>query len=215
MSESKAKVGIFGGSFDPIHFGHIKPCLALAEKYQLDSVHLLPCKVSPFKESTFASRQHRWNMINLISSSSDIFIADSRELERDSASYTYNSLLELTEQYARKAKLYWIMGIDALLGFPKWYKAEEIMQLCHVLVLRRPGYELEDESLFDWLKPYLTDDFDLLEQKDFGHIFITDTEMVDVSSTQIRACVRTGEQPRFLLPGGVWNYIKRNNLYVN
>ena len=214
MNASKARVGILGGSFDPIHFGHIKPCLALAEKYRLNRIHLLPCKVSPLKNSPHASRQHRWNMVNLIAGGSDIFIADGRELERDAPSYTYTSLLELTGHYARQARLYWIMGIDALLGLPGWHKAEQIMQLCHVLVLRRAGYRLKDKTLLHWLEAYLCDDFEVLERTDSGHILITGTEMFDASSTQIRACLQAGEQPEFLLPGAVWNYIKRHNLYV-
>lgn len=214
MSESKARVGILGGSFDPIHFGHIKSCLALADRYRLNRIHLLPCKVSPFKNRPYASCRHRWNMVKLIAGSSDIFTADGRELERDAPSYAYTSLLELSEQYARQARLYWIMGMDALLKFPDWRQARQMMRLCHVLVLRRAGYTLRGEALLNWLEPYLCDQFAILAGKDCGHIFITGTQMVDVSSTQIRACLQAGRQPEFLLPGAVWNYIKRHNLYV-
>ncbi len=216
VSDNKARIGVLGGSFDPIHFGHIKPCLMLAENFQLDSIRLVPCKISPFKESTYSSAQHRWNMVSMIAANSDLLIADARELERDTPSYTYDTLVDLKGETAADAKIFWIMGLDALADFPKWYQVEKIMQLCHVLVLQRPGYQFpEDKKIAEWLDHYISNDFADLEEKDSGHIYITDTEMFDVSSTQIRDIIKAGEQPRYLLPGGVWNYIKRNKLYLN
>ena len=214
MSKVKVRMGILGGSFDPIHFGHIKPSIELAEKFQLSSIKLIPCKISPFKDTTFASAEHRWNMISIIAGSSDLFIADNRELQRNTPSYSYETLREIAQELASTAKLFWIMGEDALQGFPKWYEAEKIMQLCHVLVMRRPGNDTAvDETAQQWLNQYLCHDSEQLENTDCGHIYITDTEMHDISSTQIREIVQSGQQPRYLLPGGVWNYIKRNELY--
>ena len=211
MSDNKSRIGVLGGSFDPIHFGHIKPCLKLAEIFQLKSIRLIPCKVSPFKESTFTSAQHRWNMVSMIAANSDLFVADSRELERDTPSYTYETLLDLRKEFSAEIKIFWIMGLDALIDFPRWYHAKDILTLCHILVLQRPGYQWTVQD--SWLDEHITDDQKQLANKDSGHIYITDTEMVDVSSTQIRDLVVAGEQPKYLLPGGVWNYIKRNNLY--
>lgn len=218
VSDANAKIGkrigLLGGSFDPIHFGHIKPSLQLAEKFQLQSIKLIPCKISPFKDNTFASAQHRWNMISVISGSSELFEADARELERESASYTYETLREIAGEVSSQTTLYWIMGEDALLGFPKWHQAEKIMQLCHVLVMRRPGYDASDDTgASEWLKPYMCDNEKQLNEKQSGYIYMTNVELFDISSTQIRQTVQAGEQPRFMLPGGVWNYIKRNNLY--
>ncbi|MFK7795554.1 MAG: nicotinate-nucleotide adenylyltransferase [Gammaproteobacteria bacterium] len=212
--EIGTRIGLLGGSFDPVHFGHLKPSLQLAEKFQLQSVRLIPCKVSPFKHGTYASAQHRWNMISIITGSSELFAADSRELERDTPSYTYETLREIASEVPSDTTLFWVMGEDALLGFPGWHQAEKIMQLCHILVMRRPGYDAsENEEASEWLKPYMCDDENELKKKQCGCIYITDVELFDISSTQIRNTVQAGEQPRFMLPGGVWNYIKRNNLY--
>lgn len=214
MTNDKTRMGILGGSFDPIHFGHIKPCLELAEQFQFASVKLIPCKVSPFKKNTFASAQHRWNMISIITGSSDLFEADAIELERETPSYTYETLKEISQKIAETKKLFWIMGEDSLHGFPQWHQAEKIMQLCHVLVMRRPSVTQElDQQAMQWLDKYLTDDISQLDKTDFGHIYMTETEMFDISSTQIRETLLSGQQPRFMLPGGVWNYIKRNQLY--
>lgn len=218
MSDAKAtngvKIGILGGSFDPVHFGHIKPSLQLAEDFQLDSIRLIPCKISPFKDETFASAQHRWNMVSIIAGSSELFEADARELQRDTPSYSYETLREIASEVANNSTLFWIMGEDALIDFPRWYQAEKIMQLCHVLVMRRPGYDVsQNASTSTWLKPYMCKDVSMLSEKQYGCIYMTDVELLDISSTQIRETVHAGKQPRFMLPGGVWNYIKRNNLY--
>ncbi len=214
MSKAKVRMGILGGSFDPIHFGHIKPCIELAEKYQLSSIKIIPCKVSPFKDTTFASAQHRWNMISIITGSSDLFDADARELERDSPSYTYETLLQIYEEVSAHTKLFWIMGEDALHTFPDWYQAEKILQLCHVLVMRRPGVTKPmSTQVTKWLSQYLCDDSVQLDKADVGYIYLTDTQMIDISSTQIRETLQSGQQPRYMLPGAVWNYIKRNHLY--
>jgi nicotinate-nucleotide adenylyltransferase len=216
VSAELVNIGILGGSFDPIHFGHIKPSISLAEQFNLQKIRLIPCKVSPFKDKTHASAQDRWNMISVVAGSSDLFVADARELKRDTPSYTYLSLLELADEYAGKAKLFFIIGGDALNDLPKWYEAEKIMQLCHVLVAPRQGFELtKDPEKLKWLNRYLCDDKSLLEKSIYGHIYITDTELVEVSSTQIRQTIKSGEQPRYLVPGGVWNYIRRNQLYAN
>ena len=216
MASRKRNVGILGGSFDPIHFGHIKPSLELAQVYQLEHIRLLPCKLSPFKEQTHANAKHRWNMVKLIADGSDVFVADARELERETPSYTYTSLLELTQELGEQYKLFWCLGADALEEFPAWYKADEIMRLAHVLVLGRPGYELpQNKEISAWLDKYLCADRQELESSDYGCIYQTETQMLDISSTQIRTMIHNGEQPKYLIPGGVWNYIKRNRLYMD
>lgn len=214
MSDAKARIGILGGSFDPIHFGHVKPSLQLAEKFQLQSIKLIPCKTSPFKDATFASAQHRWNMVSIIAGSSELFEADARELERNTPSYTYDTLKEIAQEISDNSTLFWIMGEDALPDFPRWHQAEKIMQLCHVLVMRRPGYDASDDvETNPWFRTYMCADKNKLQEKQSGYIYMTDVELFDISSTQIRETVHAGDQPRFLLPGGVWNYIKRNHLY--
>ena len=216
MSAELVNIGILGGSFDPIHFGHIKPSIALAEQFHLQTIRLLPCKVSPFKDKTYASAHDRWNMVSVVAGSSDLFVADPRELNRDTPSYTYLSLQELAQEYQGKAKLHFIIGGDTLNEFPEWYQAEKIMQLCHILVTPRHGFKLtQDAEKLKWLNRYLCDDRTLLGKNDYGHIYISDIELIEVSSTQIRQTIESGEQPKYLLPGGVWNYIRRNQLYTN
>ena len=216
MTKRQQYIGVLGGSFDPIHFGHIKPCMEVASRYGLDQVRLLPCKVSPFKQQTFASDEQRWQMVNMVASNSEVFQADRRELDRVEPSFSVLTLREMADEEPNKDKLFWILGMDALIGFPHWYLATEIMQYCHVLVLCRPGYELPlDGDVRTWLDQYLCEDFQELESTMYGHIYMTDIEMLDISSTEIREMIKKDEQPRFKMPGGIWNYIKRNQLYLN
>lgn len=216
MVEQTRRIGILGGSFDPIHFGHIKPSLELIDKFQLQQIRFVPCKVSPFKEATHTSDMHRWNMVNLITGNHEQLIADARELERDTPSYSFSTLQEMRAELEQSTKLFWILGADALAGLPNWHKADEIMQLCHVLVLRRASYDADKiVQETDWLQAYVSSDVSRLEQDDCGTIFITDTQMLEISSTAIRESIQAGEQPKYMLPGGVWNYIKRNELYQN
>ena len=216
MTKQQQYIGVLGGSFDPIHFGHIKPCMEVTNRYGLDQVRLLPCKVSPFKQQTFASDEQRWQMVKMVASNSEIFKADRRELDRVEPSFSVLTLREMANEEPTKNKLFWLLGMDALIGFPNWHLATEIMRYCHVLVLRRPGYELPlDGDVRAWLDQYLCEDFQELENTMYGHIYMTNIEMLDISSTEIREMIKKDEQPRFKMPGGIWNYIKRNQLYLN
>ena len=216
MTRRQQNIGGLGGSFDPVHFGHIKPTMAAASRYGLDQVRLLPCKISPFKQQTFASDEHRWQMVKMVASNSDVFQADRRELERAEPSHSVLTLREMAHEEPAEHKLFWLLGVDALIDFPRWHLAAEIMQYCHILVLRRPGFELPaDGDDRAWLDQYLCEDFQELESTLHGHIYMTDIEMLDISSTEIREMIKKDQQPRFKMPGGIWNYIKRNQLYIN
>lgn len=210
MAENEKRIGILGGSFDPVHFGHIKPALELVRDYQLDQVILLPCKLSPFKQKAHISAAHRWEMIQMVAAQVPQFEADSRELARDTPSYSYLSVEEIAAESGDNSKLFWILGADALTDFPQWHRVDDMMKLCNVLVLTRPGYEVSDNAS---LRQYMTNDIEQFEQNYPGSIFVTITEQFEVSSSKIRSIIQSGLQPKYMLPGGVWNYIKRNNLY--
>ena len=215
MTEQSQRIGILGGSFDPIHFGHIKPTLELIDKFQLQRVHFIPCKVSPFKEVTYASDKQRWDMVNLITANQTEFVADARELNRSEPSYSYLTLRELRDELGDEVTLFWILGADALEGLESWFKADEIMRLCHMLILARPGYNVDTiVQKSPWLQDYFTQNVESLEKNKFGKIYASDTAMLEISSTSIRETIQAGQQPRYMLPGNVWNYIKRNELYL-
>jgi len=211
-------VGIFGGSFDPPHFGHIKSALGLIERFDFEQIRFIPCQLSPLKDTVHASADHRWQMLSLVCHSHEKLIADDRELKRKAPSYTIDTLLELREELGTKQSLVLIVGVDAFFSFCKWHRYAEILTLCHIMLIKRPGYSLHEypeESGCE--KEYYdlnnTDDFKILANTPSGKIYLSNLIEIDVSSTEIRKIISEGQQPKYLLPGNVWNYIHRNKLY--
>lgn len=208
-------LGIFGGSFDPIHFGHIKSALALLEHFDFEQIRFVPCQQSSRKQVANASAQHRWKMLKLVTNSNTKLIADDRELKRSGLSYTIDTLKELRAETKSRQTLVLIIGVDAFLNFCKWHQFEKILLICHIILLPRLGYGLPQEGcekeLYD---AHSADDIMDLSRVLNGFIHLSDEKEIEVSSTYIRECISAGAQPRYLLPGDVWNYIRRNNLYT-
>ncbi len=214
-------IGVFGGSFDPPHFGHIKSALALLEFFPFEQIRFIPCQLSPHKNKVHASAEHRLNMMNLVCKGIEEFKVDDRELNRPPPSYTIDTLVEIREELGEKQSLVLIMGLDAFQSFCKWHRYEEILSYSHILLLHRPGYQFshmqENPDLAcekEILDSYLGEDLTSLHKTPNGKIVISELEEVDTSSTQIREMIAAGEQPRYVIPGVIWNYIKRNKLYI-
>jgi len=212
-------LGIYGGSFDPIHFGHIKTALMLLEHFEFEQIKFVPCQLSPHKPYAHVHARHRWQMLNLVCRSNDKLNVDDRELKRKPPSYTIDTLLELRSEYGKQQSIAIIMGLDAYLSFCAWHRYKEILPLCHIILLQRPGYTLDDKPDADtvceknYYDAHSTEDFDDLKNSPCGKIFMSHLEQYDISSTQIRQTIKQGEQPNYLIPGNVWNYIRRNDLY--
>ncbi len=207
-------LGIFGGSFDPPHFGHIKSALELIERFSFGQIRLIPSQLSPLKDNVHASANHRWQMVNLVCSGHEKLLADNRELKRQAPSYTIDTLLELREEFGEQQSMVLIIGIDAFVSFCKWYRYEEILSLCHILLMQRPSYSMPKSGCeAEFYNLNNTQDFKILMNSPHGKIFLSDLEKIDVSSTIIRDMISADKQPKYLLPGNVWNYIRRNKLY--
>lgn len=216
MSNAAKLVGVFGGSFDPIHFGHIKPNLELIEECSLDHIRLVPCKVSPEKERVYAATRHRWSMLSTVADNVAQFVADPIEIERSTPSYSYETLRMLRDSGCSKTRFAWILGMDAFLSFPQWYRASEILEIAHLIVLQRPGFFPPASGAAKVLMDkHGCRDVRELASSEAGSIYFAKTRLFDVSSTAIREMIRAGEPVKYLLPGSVWSYIQRNNLYSN
>ena len=207
-------LGIFGGSFDPVHLGHIKSAIALLNCYEFEEIRFIPCQQSPLKKKAFVDVQYRWEMLNLITESNDKLTVDDLEIKRPGPSYTIDTVQEIYEKNQKKNVLVLIVGLDAYLEFCAWHKYSEILSYCHVMLLQRPGYALPkygcEKDLYD---EYVTLDIEKLLRTKNGYIFLSDIEKIDISSTTIRQIIAAEEEPKFLLPGSIWSYIKRNKLY--
>lgn len=198
------KIGLYGGTFDPIHLGHIKIAQKAVEQLKLDELWLVPAKIPPHKMNAhITNEEHRLNMLNeAIQELDSRFKISKYELEKNSVSYSYITLTELTEAY-KQHKFYFIMGEDSLRDFSTWKHPEIISKLVDIVVA--PRSNSHDESILQYTKKY---------EKDYGTVIhVLDFPLIYISSTDIRDKLKSGEDISHMLPVNVYNYIKRHNLY--
>ncbi|SCC03720.1 nicotinate-nucleotide adenylyltransferase [Kosakonia oryzendophytica] len=206
---------MFGGTFDPVHYGHLKPVEALANQIGLSRVIIMPNNVPPHRPQPEATSQQRKTMVELAIADKPLFTLDERELRRDAPSYTAQTLLEWREEQGPQRSLAFIIGQDSLLTFPGWHHADTILNHCHLIVCRRPGYPLtmEQEAHQQWLESHLTTDAEMLHTLPAGKIYLAETPWFNISATLIRERLEKGERCDDLLPAPVLAYIKEQGLY--
>jgi nicotinate-nucleotide adenylyltransferase len=210
-----APVAIFGGTFDPVHNGHLRSALELAERLQLAEVRMMPCAVPPHRESPERSAQNRAAMLALAVQSEPLLSCDRRELKRDGPSFTIDSLIELRQELGEQRSLCLIMGCDAVLGITCWHRWEELLDWAHVVVIARPGWQLpEGGAVADWLGANVCTDPDVLRGSSAGRVLIEELRPLPISASEIRQILAGGKSPRYLLPKSVLDYIAKNELYL-
>lgn len=211
-------LGVFGGSFDPIHLGHAQSAQAVANELNLKKVLIIPAYISPLKNTPdllpHANTQQRVEMIDIVCSPSDLFSCDTREIDRLGNSYTVDTLRELKDESPNQT-LYFIIGMDSLLSFTKWHQYEEILRLCHLVVNTRPHHDITqlDVKTKALLNKHLTKDMTKLSDVDSGYIFFAKPHFYDISSTQIREFIAHKKNCQQLLNPKISEYIDKNNLY--
>ncbi|MEE3650871.1 MULTISPECIES: nicotinate-nucleotide adenylyltransferase [unclassified Brenneria] len=205
----------FGGTFDPIHYGHLQPVSALAKIVGLNQIVLLPNNVPPHRPQPEASPQQRQRMVELAVEANPLFSVDDRELRRQQPSYTIDTLEALRAEQGNAALLAFIIGQDSLQTLHQWHRWQDILNVCHLLVCARPGYrsELATPALQQWLEAHLTQDTRALHQRPHGLIFLADTPLVAISATEIRQRRQQGLDCGDLLPPAVLRYINEHGLY--
>jgi len=211
-------IGILGGTFDPIHHGHLRMAEDLADLIKLDAVRFIPSANPPHKQSPTTSAEDRCEMVKLAIATNPRFIFDDRELKREGASYTIDTLLSLREELGKETALCLIMGSDAFAEFDSWHRWQEILGLCHLALVERPNVELEEvlrPTLQDLLRQHYTHEPERLSASPAGHISIQRITALDISATTIRKYLATQRSPRYLLPNAVFDYIDRHHLYSN
>ncbi|MEO0259043.1 MAG: nicotinate (nicotinamide) nucleotide adenylyltransferase [candidate division WOR-3 bacterium] len=187
------KIGVFGGTFDPIHIGHIILAQDVIEHVQLDKIFFVVNYHPPHKK-VYTSFEHRFNMVRLaITDHKDFVASDIEKAQNISPSYTYHSLCKLKELIPL-AELYLIIGSDQYNSFQTWYKYGEILELVKLIVLKRPGYAPPKNIT--------------------NNVVFIDERLIDISSTEIRERVKKGKSIKFMVPELVEEYIKKNKLYI-
>lgn len=196
-------IGIFGGSFDPVHKGHKKLALFMCEKLSLGKMLIMPAALSPFKSSSRVSSEDRMNMCAL-EFSEDVFSISDIEIARGGKSYTVETVKEVKRLYPL-GKLYLIIGSDQLLSFNKWYKFEEIMKNAVICAVSR-----EDSIKKAELERFADENL-----RQYGECLIFDFEPFEISSTEIRKALSRGDSAEAFLSREVSDYILRKGLYTD
>jgi len=211
-------IGILGGTFDPIHLGHTQSAQAVADELGLLKVLLIPAHIPPHKMSPdlvpHASAQQRAAMVEIACQHNSLFFCDQRELQRSGHSYTVDTLKELKLQYPNQA-LYFIIGMDSLMTFSRWYQYQEILSLCHLVVNTRPNYPFEqlNNETKKLLNHHQTTDVTQLPQYKAGRIFFAKPRFFDISSTQVRQQLMEKQSCNHQLLPSISEFINKNNLY--
>ncbi|MFA3760178.1 nicotinate-nucleotide adenylyltransferase [Yersinia sp. 2544 StPb PI] len=214
-SPTRALHALFGGTFDPIHYGHLTPVEALAQQVGLQHIILLPNNVPPHRPQPEANAQQRLKMVELAVAGNPLFSVDSRELLRDTPSFTIDTLESLRKERGAELPLAFIIGQDSLLSLHKWHRWQSILDVCHLLVCARPGYSqtLETPELQQWLDERRVLDPQALNLQPQGLIYLADTPLLNISATDIRHRRHNGESCDDLLPRAVQRYIELQGLY--
>ena len=206
-------IGIFGGTFDPVHFGHLRPALEVQQALGLNEVRFIPAGQPPHRETPYASTPQRLSMLRAAIEDQPGFVVDERELRREGPSYMVDTLASLREEVGQ-TPLCLILGYDAFLGLPGWHQWNSLIELAHLVITHRPGWnhdELED-ALQSLVKQCETEVERLSEQAAGGLLFVPVTQL-DISATIIREQIRAGQDIRYLLPDTVYRIIREQKLY--
>jgi len=215
MGDMNQLQALFGGTFDPVHYGHLLPVEALANLVGLGRVTIMPNNVPPHRPQPEASAAQRKTMLELAIADKPLFALDDRELKRDTPSWSSQTLQEWREEQGPTRPLAFIIGQDSLLTFPTWHRYDTILSQCHLIVCRRPGYAMVMDSEVDqqWLLQHQTHRIDDLHTLPAGKIYLAETPWFNISATQIRARLARDESCDELVPAHVLDYIREQGLY--
>jgi nicotinate-nucleotide adenylyltransferase len=206
-------IGILGGTFDPIHNGHLRAALELLERVELAEIRFVPCRLPPHRDVPQRSGERRLELVQAAIAGEPRFSVDRRELERDGPSYTFDTLQSLRAELPRRSVCL-LLGMDAFLGLPRWHRWLELFDLAHVVVAHRPGWRVPaDGPLGELLAERAVTDPQALHLALAGGLFVTPVTQLEISSSALRALLARGADPRFLVPESVREIIVRSGCY--
>ena len=209
------KIGIFGGTFDPVHLGHLRPALEILDALGLDQIRFIPTGYPPHRNPPVASSSLRLAMLKAALADEPRFHLDEREISRTTPCYTVDTLTELRRDFPDDA-LWLMVGMDAFLGFPTWHDWLRLFELAHVVVAHRPGWTFRgDAALAGILSPRLIDSVNEVQARRAGCILFQPVTQLEISATQVRNCLAAGRDPRYLVPEAVRDMLLKSNCYTD
>ena len=207
-------IGLFGGTFDPIHYGHLRTAFELWQSLRLAQVRFLPTGNPPHREPSLASAELRLQMVRAAIAGQGAFVVDDREMRRSGVSYSVDTLLDLRNDYPERS-LCLLLGMDAFLGMPNWHRWQEIFELAHVVVAHRPGWKAPitgplGEVMVDRGTGSVRD----LHGAQAGRIYVHAVTQLEIASTDLRQLILAGRDLRYLVPDAVRELIVSTGCYA-
>ena len=203
-------IGIFGGTFDPVHYGHLRSALEVKDIFGLSQVRLIPSAQPPHREQPSATALMRLQMLELAVQDQPGLIIDTRELNRHGPSYMVDTLKSLRQEYKDEPLLLFI-GSDAFNHLKSWHQWRHLFDFAHIVVMTRPGFDVQ--HLDDFFKDRLAGDITELAHNAAGKLYFQQVTQLDISATAIRELIARQQNPGFLLPDTVIAYIRQHQLY--
>ncbi len=208
--KKRKRVGLYGGTFSPVHNGHVEAALRFADQYELDKLYIIPASVPPHKNIyPFVSENARFNMLHLAFSSNPLYnntiIVSDYEFNAPKPSYSYNTVKHFMQ--TENADIFFLCGTDMLLSLDQWYKADELLLMCNFVFMRRSDSDLSQNS------EIIRDKIQLLTERYGASISELKGNIIDISSSEIRTMLKNREDVSDYLPQEVIDYINNNHLY--
>ena len=204
VDNGQSRIGIMGGTFDPIHYGHLAAAEAARIEFGLCKVIFMPVGNPPHKQSqAISDAEHRYRMTALATSSNSGFEVSRLEVDKAGITYTFDTMKELRNIYGEAPAIYFITGADAVLELLTWYKLGELLTLCKFIAVTRPGFDIckLEQKIAEITSKY------------GGEIICLEVPLLEISSTDIRERIKNGKPVKYLLPEEVEAYIHKNGLY--
>jgi nicotinate-nucleotide adenylyltransferase len=215
MSEVSGRcIGILGGTFDPIHYGHLRTALELRERLGLDHVRFIPCNDPPTSKQPLLDAPTRLRIVEAAIASEPDFVADDRELIRGQVSYTVDTLASLRSEFADRP-LALIMGMDAFLGLPGWRDWQRLSDYAHIIVAHRPGFDVPQDGVPGQLiAERAPESPEFLHVELAGYVYVAEVTQLEISSTALRTSISEGVDPKYLVPPAVRSIILELDCYA-
>ncbi|WP_323845225.1 nicotinate-nucleotide adenylyltransferase [Microbulbifer magnicolonia] len=219
MNKELHTIALFGGTFDPVHFGHLRMALELRQALGFDEMRLVPSHQPHHRQTPGVSAEHRRQMLALALEGCNELQLDERELDRPGPTFTVDTLEALRGELGDEVSISFCMGLDSLLTLPSWHRWERLLQLAHLVVVTRPGWKLPQRDsggahgeVADILARHGGKKADI-HAESRGRLVVREQTLLPISATHIRHLIGSGQSPRFLLPAAVLQYIEDNQLY--
>jgi nicotinate-nucleotide adenylyltransferase len=208
-------IGVFGGTFDPIHYGHLRMAQEVLDATPMQQLRLIPCHIPPHRDEPGASSSVRVQLMEAALAHADPRLEiDTRELDRPGPSYMVDTLISLRETLGQDVSLALILGVDAAQGLPEWSRWTQLTSLAHLIILGRPGYSPDwPKALEDHLRVRWRPHPDQLLKQPQGFVIALPVTQLEISASKIRRLLKQGHSAAYLTPESVLAEIERRGLY--